>query len=255
MRQASAAADTETAAYTTLGQVAMDQQVQDMPTLLKTVPNGLQMYNSLPLSQRTSIQADIHRNATTITSSRESNIVQLNGMWGSRTENPQAFLNADIANTDLPLSQKIDFLKKQAQLRGQPAAADHQTKMLMQITKTPEYKSLIGPDALNIKSGSNEEYTLRGSIAGQLEDWYTSHPTQPPNTKDIQGMIARSAGQHSFHNELFGMKIGNSFTEQAVPQISDYDKAGVSRQLTKLGIPVSPLTIAKFYQQHTPGAK
>lgn len=253
--QAAMAADNESVAFQNLAQVAGDQQIQDLPTLLKTVPNGLQMYNTLPQSQRTSLQAAIHHNATEITSSREANIVQLNGMWGSRSENPQAFLNADIANLDLPLSQKIDFLKKQSELRGKPQAADPQAKQLVAITRTPEYKALIGPDALNIKSGSQEEYTLRGSIAGQLEDWYTQHPTEPPKTKDIQAMIARSAGQHSFHNELFGMKIGNSFTEQAVPQISDEDKAGISRQLTKLGIPVSPFTIAKFYQQHAPGTK
>lgn len=252
--QAAMAADNEGVAFQNLAQVAGDNQIQDLPTLLKTVPNGLQMYNSLPQSQRTSLQAAIHHNATDITSSREANIVQLNGMWGSRSENPQAFLNADIANLDLPLTQKIDFLKKQSELRGKPQIADPQAKMLMSITKTPEYKSLIGPDALNIKSGSDEEYTLRGSIAGQLEDWYTQHPTEPPKTKDIQAMIARSAGQHSFHNEIFGMKIGNSFTEQSVPQISDDDKAGISRQLTKLNIPVTPFTIAKFYQQHAPQA-
>lgn len=253
--QAAMAADNESVAFQNLAQVAGDNQIQDLPTLLKTVPNGLQMYNTLPQSQRTSLQAAIHHNATDITSSREANIIQLNGMWGSRSENPQAFLNADIANLDLPLTQKIDFLKKQSELRGKPQLVDPQAKMLMQITKTPEYKSLIGADALNIKSGSEEEYTLRGAIAGQLEDWYTAHPTEPPKTKDIQAMIARSAGQHSFHNELFGHKIGNSFTEQAVPQISDDDKAGISRQLTKLGIPVSPFTIAKFYQQHAPQAQ
>lgn len=252
---AAMAADNEGVAFQNLAQVAGDQQIQDLPTLLKTVPNGLQMYNTLPQSQRTSLQAAIHHNATDITSSREANIIQLNGMWGSRSENPQAFLNADIANLDLPLTQKIDFLKKQSELRGKPQVADPQAKMLLRITKTPEYKALIGPDALNVKSGSEEEYTLRGAIAGQLEDWYTSHPTEPPKTKDIQAMIARSAGQHSFHNEFLGHKIGSSFTEQSVPQISDDDKAGISRQLTKLGIPVSPFTIAKFYQQHAPQAQ
>lgn len=253
---ASAAADNEGLAFQNLAQVAGDNQIQDLPTLLKTVPGGLQMYNALPLSQRTSLQAAIHHNATDITSSRENNIIALNGMYGSRSENPQAFLNADIANLDLPLSQKIDFLKKQSELRGKPAAADPQAKLLMQVTKTPEYKSLIGPDALNIKTGSNEEYTLRGNIAGQLEDWYAAHPTQPPAAKDIQGMVARAAGQHSFHNEIFGMKVGDSFTEQAVPQISDEDKAGISRQLTRLGVPVTPFTISKFYEQHAQrGAK
>lgn len=254
-RQISAAKDKESSAFTTLGQVAMDQQIQDLPTLLKTVPNGLQMYNTLPLSQRTSLQAAVHHNAVDITGSRESNIVQLNGMWGSRVENPQAFLGADIANMDLPLSQKIDFLKKQSELRGKPAAADPQAKQLMQITKMPEYKALIGGGALNIKSGSDEEYTLRGSIAGQLATWYEQHPTQPPKTTDIQGMIARAASQHSYHYEVFGHKIGDSFTEQSVAQISDEDKAGISKQLTKLGIPVSPYSISKFYSQYAPQAQ
>lgn len=254
-RQITAAKDVETNAYTTLGTVAMDSQIQDLPTLLKTVPNGLQMYNTLPLSQRAALQSDVHRNATEITSSREANIITLNGMYGSRFENPQAFLNADIANLDLPLSQKIDFLKKQAELRGKPSAADPQAKQLTAITRTPEYRALIGAGGLDIKLGSEEEYTLRGSIAGQLEDWYAQHPTQAPTTKDIQGMIARSAGQHTYHNEIFGIKIGDSFTEQAVPDISDEDKAGISRQLTKLGIPVSPFTISKFYQQHAPQAQ
>jgi hypothetical protein len=254
-RQITAAKDKETSAFTTLGQVAMDSQIQDLPTLLKTVPNGLQMYNTLPLSQRTSLQSAVHHNATEITGSREQNIVALNGMWGSRTENPQAFLNAPIADMDLPLSQKIDFLKKQAELRGKPAAADPQAKQLAQITRMPEYKALIGSSGLNIKAGSDEEYTLRGSIAGQLEQWYTQHPTEPPKTKDIQAMIARSAGQHSYHYELFGQKIGSSFTEQEVPDISDADKEGISRQLTKLGIPISAFTIAKFYQQHAQGGQ
>lgn len=248
LRQAGAAADTEGQAYQTLGQVALDNQVQDLPTLLKTVPNGLQMYNSLPLSQRTAIQADIHHNATEITAGRQQNIVGLNGMYALKSTDPQQFLNQDIANMDLPLNQKIDFLKKQADLRAKPASTtDPNDKIVQQVRNSIQYHSLVGQDGLNITKNSQDEMHLLGTLSGGLTAFNTAHPGQAPQQKDIAAILANAAAQHATHYEIGGVRI--PFTGSTTPayDVPDSDKTAITAALQKHNVPVSDFNIARYH--------
>lgn len=255
-RQITAAKDMETNAYTTLGSVAMDSQVQDLPTLLKTVPNGLQMYNTLPLSQRTALQADIHRNATEVTAGRQQNIITLNGMYAVRATNPQAFLNADITNLDLPLPQKLDFLKKQQELRGKPASqTDPNQKLLTSIQNSEQYKAIVAEGGLNIKPKSQEEFLLLGNISGQLDAWNAAHPTQAPGPKDVSAMIAHAAGQQKFHYTLGGVNLPFGGTQQNY-EISNDERTKAVQLLTKLGRPTDEYNVARIVGEfHARGAK
>lgn len=246
-RQVAAAKDRETSAFTTLASVAMNDQIQDLPTLLQTVPGGLQMYNTLPISQRTALQSGVHRNATEMTAGRVQNINTLNGMYGSRLMNPQAFLDAPIATMDLPLGQKIDFLKKQAELRGKPATADPSSKALAAIVKTPEYRSILGTDGLDIKPNSDDEYALRGAVAGQLTAWLDANPGKTPAPKDISQMLVSATSQHAYHDTFFGFQVSGTKVEQKVPEIPEEDRTAIIAALTKHNIPVTPFTINKYY--------
>jgi hypothetical protein len=248
LRQASAAADTEGEAFQTLGQVAQDNQIQDLPTLLKTVPNGLQMYNSLPLSQRTTIQSDIHKNSTEITSSRQQNIVGLNGMYALKATDPQQFLNQDIANMDLPLNQKIDFLKKQADLRAKPASTtDPNDKIVGQVRNSIQYNSLVGPDGLNITKNSEDEMHLLGTLSGSLTAWNASHPGQAPQQKDIASILANAAAQHATHYEIGDVRIPFSGSTSPAYDVPDVDKAAITAALQKHNVPVSEYNIARYH--------
>ena len=247
LRQASAAADTESAAYQTLGQVARDNQIQDLPTLLKTVPNGLQMYNSLPLSQTTSLQANIHHNATEITSSRANNIEGLNGMYALKSTDPQQFLNQDIANMDLPLNQKIAFLKKQDDLRAKPAAPDPTDKLVSATRNSIQYHSLVGPDGLNLTRNSQDEMHLLGTLSGQITAWQTAHPGQAPQQKDMQGILAQAAAQHSTHYYVGNFQIPGTGGTSPAYDVPDEDKTAITAALQKHNLPVSDYNIARYH--------
>lgn len=244
-RQVGAARQTESDAYTTLGNFAMNNQIQDLPTLLKTVPNGLQMYNSLPLSQSQALKNDLHKNATEVTPERFANMQALNGMYAVRSTNPQAFLNAPIATMDLPQAQKLQFLKQQSDLRGKPAAQDPNAKLVNQVIHSEQYKSLIGPDALDIKKNSEDEFHLIGTFQAELDNWNAQNPGKAPGPKDVNNMLARSAQEHKSSWTVFGMNTGIDAGSTHTFDVSDEDKAGATKSLIDQGKPVTPLTIAQ----------
>jgi hypothetical protein len=203
------------------------------------------MYNTLPLSQRTALQADIHRNATEMTNSRFSNINALNGMYALRATNPQAFLSAPIADMDLPLSQKIDFLKKQADLRAKPASTtDPNQKIITSLMHSEQYHALA--KGLGIAPKSDEEFHLIGTISGQLDAWNAAHPNQAPGPKELSAILANSAAQHNYHYEIGGVRIPFSGGTQPTYEISDEDKQQAIKLLQRLGRPTDEYNIARI---------
>jgi hypothetical protein len=243
-RQITAAKDREVQAYTTLGATALNNQIQDLPTLLKSTPGGLQMYNSLPLAQRTALQADVHRNATALTPERYSNINTLNGAYALRTTNPEAFLSMNIAQMDLPLQQKISYLKAQAELRAKPASTvDPNQKIIGGVMHSEQYKALTS--SLGITAKSDEEYHLIGTLSGQIDAFNAAHPNQAPGPKDISAMLARAAGEQKYHYSVLGVDTPFGGSQKAY-EISDADRTQAIAALQKLGRPTDEYNIARI---------
>lgn len=244
-RQITAAKDSETQAFTTLASTALNNNIQDMPTLLQSVPGGLQAYNSLPIAQRRALQADVHHNAIDLTPDRYANITELNGAYALRATNPEAFLSKDIASMDLPLTQKIDFLKKQQELRAKPATqTDPNQKIINGVMHSEQYRALTS--SLGISPKSDEEFHLIGTFSGQLDAWNAAHPNQAPGPKDISAMLAASASQHNYHYEIAGIRIPMSGGSAPAYDISDEDRAQAVKALQKLGRPTDEYNIARI---------
>lgn len=246
-QQIGAAKDVESNAYNTLGNFALANQVQDLPTLLNSVPNGLQMYNKLPSSQRTALQADVHRNAVELTPERFQTRTILDGAYSVRATDPQQFLSMDIRNMPLTLQDKLKYGKMQDELRNKPAAtADPNEKIVTQLIHSQQYQSLTSPAGLNIKPGSTDEQHLLGTVSGQLDAWRAAHPNQQPGQKDVAAILASAVSQTSYHRYVGGVAI--PFTGETTynfKDISDEDKAGAVAYLNHNRIAVTENSIAR----------
>lgn len=188
-RQISAAKDVETSAYTTLGAAILANNIQDQDTLLKSVPGGLQMWNSLPISQRMSLIGDMHHEANDLTAGREENIRKLDGEFALRRTDPNQFLNEDVTSMDLRAADRIKYLKMQEELRNKPEGAGVEDKTL-HAALAP---TLIGQymQQFHIQPKSGAYYLMVGGIQQEIKGWEDAHGGTSPGPKDLPGLVAR----------------------------------------------------------------
>lgn len=247
-RQISAAKDVEYSAYSELAAPLVGGTVQDMATLLAQ-PGALDKWNSLPIPQRTALQAELKHNANDITPERFQTLSTLNGM---QKDNPNLFQQQDIASMDLPTTQKLTLMKEQAAIRNRTATSDPDTRFLKQVQQMPEWKS--AEHGLEIKPGSDDHYNLLGTFSGEKAAWEVAHPGAQPQVKDIQGMIARATAQNAQAQFIGGIRVPFSGTTNPSYEISDEDAATTKATLQQYNtnhpesaIPITPYTIARYH--------
>lgn len=119
--QIDVAQNQETYAFGQLdGAAAADLRIQDLPSLLSSVPNGQAIYASLPGPQQRAIQAQVQENANQYTLDRAHNEQILDGMAATAGQNDD-FKNADLFNgpySDLTAGSRRRFINEQQQLKN-----------------------------------------------------------------------------------------------------------------------------------------
>lgn len=248
-RKITAAKDTEFNAYTQLGTAIEANGIQDQNTLLRTVPGGLQAWNALPLSQRNALTADMNRQATEITPQRMANMQMLNGMYGDRHNNPQAFLGVDIAGMDLPRAQRLQYLKAQAELRGKPAVIAGQDKVMSTILHSSQVQAQL--NTLDIHPKTDDYWHFAGALQGEVDQWNAQHKDTPPGPKDVAKMIANVSAQ-KYTTYTYGIPGTSAFDYTKTKatgrgfDVRDDDSAAATSFLSSHNLPVNAQTIGQY---------
>lgn len=250
-RQISGARDTEFNAYTQLGTAIESGGIQDQATLLRSVPGGANAWNSLPLSQRNALMADMNREATTHTPERDANIQRLNGQYAeAKGGNSQAFLNTDIASMDLTREARLSFLKAQDTLRNKPASVVGD-KTFQSVMKSPTVAAQLSQMDITRAKTPDDYYHFAGAIQGELDQWNAGHPTTPPGPKDIAKMVANVSAQ-KYTTYTYGIPGTSAFdytkTKPGGRQfdINEESTASATSFLNAHGLPVNAQTIGQY---------
>lgn len=245
-RRAEAQKATENQSFQSLASVINDNTIQDRAALFKAVPNGLQIYNSLPLAQRNELDGALKHNANDLTASREVNIEQLTGMYASRHQDP-SFGNADISTMDLPLAAKNAWMLRQAEFKSKSAQTVDEGNILTHMLADPRVKPTLS--ALSITPSDNPQryYQFLGALDGELKQ-----EEGPNNTKlnDAQKMsafnraIARVATV-STPLSIGPLTLGSPQMQWTGPNISPETRTKAIAVLQKSGLPINEYNITR----------
>lgn len=246
-RLISAAKDTEFNASQQLGAAIAANKIQDMNTLLRTVPNAANLLNSLPNSTVNTLKADMGREATTHTPERDLNITKLNGMYAAAKQgNSTDFLAQDIGSMDLTRDARLTFQKAQDEIRNKPQTVKGD-KTFQTIMASPQTAAQLSALGVSKAKTPNDYWHFAGAVQGEIDQWNMEHKDVPPGPKDVAKMLANVSAQKF---ATYGLPGTTMFDHQKPDGrafgVSAATTTAATAFLNTHGLPVNAQTISQY---------
>lgn len=250
-RNIAAAKDAETNAYNTLGQAILNNHIEDQDTLLKTVPGGLQLWNTLPLQDRTALTADMKRDANEWNPIRGQNEDRITGLLTAAKHGDQGAVDQlrqeNFTSDDVRSSFRISAMKELQVILNTPEKAQ-QDRTFKAITTSPNFKSAIANLGINMRTqeGKNEYYRILGGIQGSLDDFRAQNPGKPIGPDEMSQIQARVIAEQHYGNYFLGLRVGDAGTQLAFKDFTPEEIQAASDYLTKKGRAISSFDVGRL---------
>ncbi len=161
--------------------------VTDQATLLRTVPDGLNKWNSLPPASQLNLQNQWTGKANEMTTDRQ---LRVNDLTSLRDLHPAEFAHMDLTKEDLPLKVIGKFQHDQNQIVNKAANATQRQVRVNSALGNEFVKR--GYIAAGLVKDTPEWRQYTGALSAEMELWYDDHPNAKTiPDKDLASINAR----------------------------------------------------------------
>lgn len=249
----------QTATFDRLSSAALKDNIQD-PTALSTAYPGaagdLALISATPHYAK-GLESITKANAQEMTPAREGNLIALKGM---QQTDPAKFAQINLAQVDLPTSERLRLGKDQVTAHAKmakQAQTDTVTSQAMRSLAAQEAVRNLGltTSARNKDPELNHQYfQFAGAISADIDAYTAAHGKPPvPGSKDMNSIITQVTATVGKKEGSWFFGMGGDPGHPAF-QVPDTERAKITSALAARGnTNPSEKDIAAVYRMHTRG--
>lgn len=209
--------------------------------MLAGVPDGLNLFNSLPPSYQQALRNQTTHNANEMTPERQSAFQALIGL---RANNNAGFQGLRVEEMDLPWTVKKQVLQWQAADRKSTAETAARTNRMSSLLGMELVKQGMVGAGIQRDTPAYNQFT--GALLFEVEQWQAAHPKDRIDEKTVAGLAAPLlAARTEMRQTYIGpLNIGEPYARpipgSVTAEVPEAEAALITKAYTDRGLPPPP---------------